>query len=291
MPERLTLPDSLKSPRPRAKALGMMALFSLAMSQGALGLWMKLGAMAGASPHFGLVFVSTALFSMALGGLWWGAVARSEVSLLEPTLSFAVFASILTTLALGFVLPDNPAVRRSPLVALSVFPSFFLWGAPPVLLTALAFPNERGTGKGLFTVFSSALFVFGLGLAGTALAMFLGGVKNVWILESSGAMSLGLVLWIRLTRVRTGEETPFRFWPGKSLGYFTFEPGYGQELLVSSRSGHTLVHASFVAAVAAGALVFSLARADLPFGVPEFLKEDWGRFAVLTLPASLGALV
>jgi hypothetical protein len=289
MAEKLILPESLKPPKPRAKALGMIALYGLAFSFGTLGLWLKLSSLSGSSLSFGVAFFAVVSLATVIGGLWWGAVVRSEAALLEPLLCATLFGGMAILLGLGHFLPEETGAFRSYLYPALFFPCFFLWGSAPAFLTSLAFPKDRGTSRGLFTLFALALFSLSLGLLISALWNRLVPLKNIWVVDLSALLAAFLVIWLWITRPRQAEDLPFRFWPTRSLGYFTIEPSHGQELLVYSRAASTLKPASFLGALAAGAALLWVCPNGPP--LPSLFSEVWGPLFLVPVTLALGALV
>jgi hypothetical protein len=239
-----------------------------------------------------LVFLDTAAAGMVLGGLYWGVVANPDPSLLEPLLSLDVAVAALILAAVSLLAPPVGAAGRAApgavLVSAMLFPGFFVMAAAPPFLCALAFPEEKGTGRGFFTLASLSFATVAAGLfLGALQERYLPGLRHI-VLDVGVILLLALSLWLWLTRQpRDPEETPLRFFPVRSMGYWTGDKVYGQELLVSGRVKRTLAPASFLGALAAGYAVLQVATAALPW-------EGGYPMEALILPAlalATGALV
>jgi hypothetical protein len=376
----------------------MAALFGLAFGLASLAQWLWLAPLAAAPPWaLGLGLPLAALASCALGGVWWGAVARSEADISERLLSATLIIGALVFLALAHLvtggLPRPGVPTPGPLAAAAAALGFFMWGASPSFLLFLAFPGERGAGRGIFTVYATGLLAASLGLMGVAALASAHPLRLSWIADAAAALALALAIWVRATRRRprktsrppevigeivhsgtaaaaarpaanedadaggtaddtgaadanaggatddtgagpghagggagdawaeaghagdtgTGDgrapgdplkapsagtyededededtEPTLRFWPARSLGYFTFETGRGQELLLYGRCTLTLKPAAFLGSAAAGgAAALALAAVDPVAGL---YPEPWCSVFLIPLALALGAI-
>ncbi|MDR1037374.1 MAG: hypothetical protein LBT40_12655 [Deltaproteobacteria bacterium] len=213
MSDRLILPDSLKPPSAPVRALARTALFGLAFSLCVLAQWLWLSPLVDGNLLWGIETTLAALAASAVGGLWWGVVARSESELSERLLS-----ATLSIGALIFLLLANLAQGAGPLgglallgpravAALAVL-GFFMWGSAPTFLPYLAFPGERGAGRGLFTVYAAGLLAAAAGLLGAASLARHFHLMQSWIADAASLTALGLALWIWLTRRKPRRGAP-----------------------------------------------------------------------------------
>ncbi|MDR2460918.1 MAG: hypothetical protein LBE38_09080 [Deltaproteobacteria bacterium] len=290
--EKLVLPQSLMPPKPEPKTMGMLALFSLSLSLTTLGLWQKLSPLCEHNPNFPLAFVSVAILTLALGGIWWGAVARPEIALLEPTLCVTLFVGMAFFLGIGHLIPPVPGGEKpySLVVVLAAMaPAYFLWGSGPGFFAALAFPKDRGSGRGLFSLVGLGLFSLALGILISALINHYVPIKDIWLTDIGALAAAGLLIWLWVSRKKTDEEVSFRFWPTRSLGYFTDESSYGQELLISAKSSSTLGLSSFLASICLGSIIYLvLSQGSFP---KAYLPTDYGWLFFPLASISLGALL
>jgi hypothetical protein len=271
----------------------MIVLFGVAFSLGTLGLWLKVTQLTPLDFPYGVVFVSLGLLAMVLGGIWWGAVARPEISSIEPLLCATLFLGMVIILGLGHIVPKTPLSFEGVglvwvvITTLLFFLGFFLWGAGPPFLTALAFPEERGTGQGLFSLAALAFFSVAVGIALSAFWDLATPLKNIWVTDLSALCIAGLILWIWVTRKESDGDINLRFWPTQSLGYFTEDNSYGKELLVEGRSLIPLKPAAFLGNLSAGGAIFLAIWDGTPL-TPYFMNL-WGSLFLVPLGLALGA--
>ncbi|MDR2405572.1 MAG: hypothetical protein LBE27_04295 [Deltaproteobacteria bacterium] len=268
--------------------MGMIIIFCLALVALALGLWRALGALALNNPVFSLGLVDSFGLAMILGGLYWGVVANPDTVILEPLLAINLFCGALVFILFFFIMPDNIGEAKLTgwklfLIPLLLFPGFFFWASSPPFLCALCFPEEKGTGRGLFTVVALVFFSLAAGLFGSGIWERHSPLSHRYIGDISIFLSVALGLWLWMRRPpRDTEEMPLRFFPVKSLGYWTGDKIYGQELLVYSRVKRTLTPSSFIGSVAAGGLVQLSLGTKLPW------KETYACEPVILVLVTLG---
>jgi hypothetical protein len=275
--------------------MGMIVLYGLAFASGSLGIWLKIASMGSLAPLWPVAFASLSLLAFVLGGLWWGAVARPETSLMEPLLCATLFMGMTFFLGLAHL---GPTSLEGPMGLgtlagwgfLAVFGAgFFLWGSGPPFLIALAFPQERGAGQGLFPLSALAFLSLAVGLGGPAFWVMAFPLKNIWLSDLSAFLTAFLIIWIWIARAPAAEEVPLRLWPTRSLGYWTDDSVHGQELLVYDRSINTLKPAAFLGAVGAGGAISLALWNGTPVSV--YFAPSWGPLFLVPLGFALGALV
>jgi hypothetical protein len=186
----------------------MAALFGAAFSLCALAQWIWLSPPPAENLAKGLWLPLAALAASAVGGLWWGAVARSESALFERLLSATLVIGALVFLALANF-AQRPSLAAGPLgpravESLAIF-GFFMWGAAPTFLPALAFPGERGVGRGLFTIYATGLFAAAAGLLCVSALALACPLRQAWIADAAGVFALALAVWVKATRRRPGK--------------------------------------------------------------------------------------
>jgi hypothetical protein len=279
--------------------MGVIFLLGLSFSLICLAYYSRLASVWPPGPLGAVVFVDLSLLAIALGGLWWGDSVKGESEAVGPLLALALMAGAAFFLLAPLLLPSPPpgglAAQglgayfggRVWLSLLVLLPGFFLWGAAPPFLAALAFPQDRGLAAGAFPIFSLALVAMALGAM--ALAHWPTGAP-AWLGRLIGLPGLpifivGLWLWSK-TPPEDRQNLPF--WPSASLGLWTGgDRVYGQDILVSPRRAKTLTPSLFLGAVAGAA-------AATAWAIP-YLGADPGAvwpLAPLALVAlALGALV
>jgi hypothetical protein len=183
----------------------MAALFGLAFSLCILAQWLWLSPLVAGNILWAVETALAALAAAAIGGLWWGAVARSESDLSERLLSATLIIGALLFLLLANLTqgtgPLGLALLGPRTVAAAAVLGFFMWGAAPTFIPFLAFP-ERGAGRGLFTIYATGLFSAAAGLLGVSALAQAFPLKQSWIADSAALAALGLAVWIRATRRR-----------------------------------------------------------------------------------------
>jgi hypothetical protein len=235
---------------------------------------------------------------MAMGGIWWGDSIKGESAATVPLLALTMIAGSVFFLLAPLVLPTldvnkvtgqgwgNYFGGRIWLALIILIPGFFLWGAAPPFLAALAFPEDRGIGKGLFPIFSLTLVALALG----ALSLWWWPAEvPPWLERLIGLpvvpiLIIGLWLWLK-TPIQDRRELPF--WPSPSLGLWTGDKVYGQEVLVSSKKTKTLTPILFLGTVAGSTAAAVWTIPDLT-GNPSVL---WLIIPISLAALSLGALV
>jgi hypothetical protein len=183
----------------------MAALFGLSLSLVGLAQWLWLAPLAAGSPSRAMGMALSALLACALGGLWWACVARSETRLSERLLAATLIIGALVFLILANLIQDvrpgaAPTVTAAAVAAAAL--GFFMWGGPPAFLAELSFPEERGAGRGLFSLAAAGLFGSAAGLLGAAALATACPIRQAWLADAAAALAVGLGIWIRATRVR-----------------------------------------------------------------------------------------
>jgi hypothetical protein len=273
--------------------MGMFLLFSLAFVLFSLGLWQRMEGPGRDNLPFLLIFAGALILAVILGGLYWSSVANPDASLLEPILAATLASGTALSGLFYLVLPRGGLGAASGgaglyLLPLLFFPGFFLLAAAPPFLWALAFPEEKGTGRGLFTLASVSFLSLALALAGSSLWEKVYPPARFFLADLGFLLLLSLALWLWCTKApRDAEEIPLRFFPVKSLGSWTGDKIYGQEVLVSPRAKKTLHLAAFLGAAAAGGLLLSRASLKVPW--EETRLFETGILAAVSL--GLGSLL
>jgi hypothetical protein len=297
MSEKLKLPK-LKSHQPQPWVLVMIFLIGLVFSLIVLTYYSRLAAL-WPSGHLGrVIFWDLTLLGLAIGGLWWGDLVKGESATAGPLLALALVAGSLVFLLAPLLLPQCPIDRmvshgwsgyfngRIWLSLLLITPGFFLWGAAPPFLTALAFPNERGLGKGLFSICSLTFVALALGAVllwhwPTEASPWLGRLIG---LPSLPILIVGFWLW---SKTPVDERQGLPFWPSSSLGLWTGDKVYGQEILVSPRRVKTLTPALFL-----GTMASSVAASVWAIPLLTESQAGWWPMAPLILVSlALGAML
>ncbi|MDR1395466.1 MAG: hypothetical protein LBK52_04760 [Deltaproteobacteria bacterium] len=298
MSNKLELPEQLRSPKPQPWVLGLMFLIGLSFSLINLAFYHCLAPLWPAGPMGGIIFLDLVILVMALGGLWWGDSIRGESAAACPLLALTLILGSLFFLLAPLILPTLPVSRISGqgwgnyfggriwLVLLVLMPGFFLWGAAPPFLTALAFPQERGLARGLFPVFGLTLAALGLGASGL---WWWPENAPPWLERSIGlpvvpVLITGLWLWAKTPR-RDRADLPF--WPSSNLGLWTGERGYGQDILISPRRTRTLTPALFFGTTA-GTVAVAV------WTIPSMAADPaviWPAVPIILVSLALGALI
>jgi hypothetical protein len=205
----------------------MILLFSLAFISLSLGLWQNLRPIFENNTLFSYGFVDTVALAMVLGGIYWGAVANPDTIILEPLLAINLFCGSALFILFFFLLPtkwDVGSLTGWKLLIIPVlfFPGFFFWASAPPFLSSLCFPEEKGTGRGLFTIIALWFFSLAAGIFLSALWERQHPQSHRFLADISMFLSLALGFWLWLSRPpRDTEDLPLRFFPVKSLGYWT----------------------------------------------------------------------
>ncbi|MDR1086175.1 MAG: hypothetical protein LBP22_15290 [Deltaproteobacteria bacterium] len=295
---KLELPEQLKSPRPQSWVMGLIFLFGLSFSLINLAYYLCLAALWPPGPLGGIIFLDLALLAMAVGGLWWGDSIKGESAAAVPLLALTLIIGSVFFLLAPLLLPTLPLEKvagqgwgnyfggRIWLALLVLIPGFFLWGAAPPFLTALAFPQERGMAGGLFSIFSLTLLALALGVLGISWwpQEPPGWMKRLIGLPGLPVLLVGLWLWLK-TPIQDRKELPF--WPSSSLGLWTGEKVYGQDILVSSKRARTLTPALFFG-TSAGSVALAV------WTIPDMTLHPgslWPTVPIVLVSLSAGALV
>ncbi|MDR1871958.1 MAG: hypothetical protein LBS60_08625 [Deltaproteobacteria bacterium] len=240
----------------------MIFLFGLSFSLINFTYYSRLAAVWPPGPLGGVIFLDLAFLAMALGGLWWGDSIKGESAATSPLLAITLIAGSFFFLVAPFLLPASSVSRlitqswggyfggRIWMALLVILPGFFLWGAAPPFLTALAFPQERGLASGVFSIFSLTLIAMALG----AVALWWWPTEvPIWLERLIGLpclpiLIIGLKLWAK-TPLEDRKNLPF--WPSPSMGLWTGEKVYGLDILITPRRARTLTPALFLGTIAA----------------------------------------
>ncbi|MDR1608874.1 MAG: hypothetical protein LBT38_10780, partial [Deltaproteobacteria bacterium] len=192
----LELPDRLKSPPPQAWTLGVIFLLGWSFSLIILPFYSRLASLWPPGSMGPIIFLDLALLAMGIGGLWWGDAVKGESAATAPLLALTLMGGAIFFLLAPCLLPALPLEKelnsglasffrqRIWLALLVLTPGFFLWGAAPPFLTALAFPQDRGLSTGIFPL---------CGL--TLVALALGALESLWRPQNPSIWMSRLIGW------------------------------------------------------------------------------------------------
>jgi hypothetical protein len=260
MSQKLALPHNLKPPRPQSQALLMLLLYCLALSLTGLSLWLALFGQNRVDLYGEASFLGLSVLWLALGGCWWGETVKTERTLILPIIPLAMLLSWLLALALLAIWPmpgdfSAPGLKDVIFFSILSLPIFFLLGIGPPFFASLAFPQEKGAGRGIFILASIALLALAIGALLALITLSLWKPKPIALVSAVGLFSLALSARAWISRDRGPDRAPLRFWPSESLGLWTGEKSYGRDLMVTGRVSKTLAPSVFLGALAGGAAI------------------------------------
>jgi hypothetical protein len=284
MTTKLELPDKFKLPKPETLSLVWLFLLTLSLGLVIICLYLKLTRVLPVDSKTTAIYIDTVFLTLALGGLWWAEVVKGESTLTDPLLFFTILMGALIWPLTNHLFP-NQLVNATPVLLLMALGLFF-WSAAPIFITTLAFPKERGLSQGLFPLATIAL----LALATSIPLIFLWqqhlSAKIDWLMDLSIIPALITAYWVWHKRERNNKPiVPLRFWPSRSLGLWTGEKVYGQDLVVNRSRTKTLNLSVFLGCLT-GSLTITLNWA----ATLEISNTNFVNFLLITfVTLSIGA--